>query len=116
MRFDWWPDSLPLTDAAPIMHEFTRRLIAYDREDADQLIRMPWRTVEDGTADCKSTAILIASVCAKAGRSVALRFVQYPGEDWFGHVYAIVDGVPVDPELDFGEEVVYSSRLDRRIT
>ncbi len=110
-----WPNELPKKDAARIAHAYAQGVVQYEREDADQLIRMPWRTVADGRGDCKSLAVLVASLCAAAGRSVSLRFVAYPGEDWYGHVYAVVDGVPVDPELDFGKEVLYCAAIERRI-
>lgn len=107
-----WPDGLPRQRAARIAHDFARRSVRYVREDGDQLIRLPWRAIADGQGDCKTLSVLVASIGAAAGRSVALRFVQYPGESWFGHVYAVIDGTPVDPELDFGAEVVYLHRLD----
>ena len=110
-----WPDGLPREHAAEIAHAYAQDVVRYVREDGDQLIRMPWRTVEDGEGDCKSLAVLVAALCAAAGRDVKLRFVQYDGEDWYGHVYAVVDGVPVDPELDFGKEVVYCAHIERRI-
>lgn len=110
-----WPDGLPREDAARIAHAYARDVVQYVKEDGDQLIRMPWRTVADGRGDCKSLAVLVAALCAAAGRSVALRYVAYPGEDWYGHVYAVVDGVPVDPELDFGKEVLYCAAIERRI-
>lgn len=111
-----WPAGIPRRDAARIAHAYAQDVVQYVREDGDQLIRLPWRTVEDGQGDCKSLAVLVASLCAAAGRKVSLRFAQFPGEDWFGHVYAVVDGVPVDPELDFGEEVLYLARRDAVIT
>lgn len=110
-----WPAALNRADAARIAHAYAQDVVEYVREDGDQLIRLPWRTVADGQGDCKSLAVLVASLCAAAGRRVVLRFVAFPGEDWYGHVYAVVDGVPNDPELDFGEECVYSHRIDRRI-
>lgn len=110
-----WPANIPPEDAAEAMHAFTRAAVHYEAEDGDQLIRMPWRTIADGTGDCKSTAVLIASMCRAAGRDARLRFVRYDGEDWFGHVYAVVDGTPVDPQLQFGEEVIHSHHTDRTL-
>jgi hypothetical protein len=107
-----WPSGIPRRDAARIAHAYAKDVVQYVREDGDQLIRMPWRTVADGQGDCKSLAVLVASLCRAAGRRVVLRFVKFPGENWFGHVYAVVDGVAVDPELEFSEEVLYSHRLD----
>lgn len=110
-----WPDSIPREEAAQVAHAFAQEVVRYEREDGDQLIRMPWRTLADGVGDCKSLAVLVASLCAAAGCRVVLRFTAQPGEDWFSHVYAIVDNLPVDPELQFGDEVPYISAVDRRI-
>lgn len=107
-----WPANLSRRGAARIAHAYAQDAVQYELESGDQLIRMPWRTIEDGVGDCKSLAVLVAALCAAAGRSVVLRFVRFPGESWYGHVYAVVDGVPVDPELDFSKEVIYWSRLD----
>lgn len=111
-----WPDAVSRRNAARLVHAYAQTAVRYEREDGDQLIRMPWRTVADGVGDCKSLAVLVASLCAAAGCRVTLRFVRFQGEDWYGHVYAVVDGVAVDPELHFGEEVVHSSRKDVTIT
>lgn len=111
-----WPQTISRADAARLVHAYARAMVRYEREDGDQLIRMPWRTVADGVGDCKSLAVLVASLCAAAGCRVALRFVRFENENWYGHVYAVVDGVVVDPELHFGEEVLYSSRKDVTIT
>lgn len=110
-----WSLKVPRAEVPRLVHAFAQDTVQYLREDGDQLIRMPWRTLEDGQGDCKSLAVLVGSLCAAAGCSVVLRFVAYPGEDWYGHVFAVVDGVPVDPELEYGEECLYSHHLDRRI-
>lgn len=110
-----WPASLPKEDAARIAHAYAQDVVTYIREDGDQLIRMPWRTIEEGQGDCKSLAVLVGALCAAAGRHVVLRFAAFPGEDWYGHVYAVVDGVPVDPELTFGDECLYLHHIDRAI-
>lgn len=116
-----WPllelprDLFTREDAARVAYAFARDQVQYIREDGDQLIRYPWRTLADGRGDCKSLAVLIASICAAAGCRVDLAFVAYEGEDWYGHVFAVVDGVAVDPELQFGDEVLYSHRIDKRI-
>jgi len=94
-------------EAARACWELLKYHVRYKAETDDQMVRTPWRTLEDGVADCKSQAVLIASVCGRAGCDVALRYVQYAGEDWYGHVYAVVDGKVVDPLLDFGEECTY---------
>lgn len=108
-----WPREIPRERAARVVHNFAREAITYRKETGDQLTRMPWRSIEDGEGDCKSLAVLVGSLCRAAGCDVVLRFVRYPGEDHFGHVFAIVDGVPVDPELPFGMEVDAAGHLDR---
>lgn len=105
----------PRRDAARLAHGYAQDAVAYMREDGDQLIRYPWRTVADGRGDCKSLSVLVAALCAASGCRVDLRFVQYAGEDWYGHVFAVVDGVPVDPELAFGQECTYVRAVDRPV-
>ena len=77
-----WPEGVDKARAGRIAHAFARQAVRHVREDGDQLTRMPWRTLLDGRGDCKSLAVLVAALCAAAGRSVALRYVAYPGEDW----------------------------------
>lgn len=98
------------------VHAYVRRNVEY-LEDADpnnQRLRMPWRTVFEGKGDCKSTAIMIAALAKASGRHAVLRFVDQEGEGW-DHVYAVVDGVPVDPMESFGTEVPYIHRHDEPI-
>ena len=102
------PPPLPREDVARAAHELLRHHVGYFAEGDDQMIRT---LLDDNVGDCKSTATFIASVCRAAGCHVALRFVQWHGEDGYGHVYTVVDGVPVDPLLDFGKESPYLSAL-----
>lgn len=91
------------------MHAYAARQVEYVPENGTQVIRAPWVTVDQGRGDCKSTAVLIASMCAAAGRRVDLKFIDYEGanrEHW-AHVYALVDGTPCDPLLPYGEEFPY---------
>lgn len=107
-----WP-TVPLGANNPIarktvardVHAMAQRYVRYKQEDGTQKIRLPHRTLIDGYGDCKSTSVLIASVCRAAGCNVVLRFARYAGDDHFGHVFAVVDGVPVDHQLPFGEQV-----------
>lgn len=102
-----WPSELASRNAANIMHRYAAEL-EYIPEHGTQVIRAPWVSLHDGRADCKSTAVLIASMCAAAGRRVDLKFVQFTeGRTHWAHVYAVVDGRPVDPLLPFGEEYPY---------
>lgn len=118
-RHSWpflqWPRSIPREDVPAAVYEYVRERVQYVREDGDQLIRMPWRTLEDGQGDCKSLTVLVAALARAAGCSVVVRFVRYAGDDHYGHVYPIVDGVPVDVELPLGSEVNYQDKEDRRL-
>ena len=110
-----WVGGIPGWNSEQI-HDWVQRTIKY-REDTDpnnQRLRMPWATVQEGAGDCKSTAILIAALAAASGRRAALRFVDQRGEGW-DHVYAIVDGIPMDPLLSAGKEVDYLCRYDIKI-
>lgn len=116
LRHCSWPEEIPRSEAAETMHAYAAE-VDYIAEDGTQYIRAPWITAQQRRADCKSTAILIASMCAAAGRRVELKFLQYDdndGDHW-AHVYAVVDGVPVDPLLPFGEEYPYLRHLKVRI-
>lgn len=104
-----WPKELLRREAAEIMHGYAASEVEYIAENGTQMIRGPWVTMRHRRGDCKSTAVLIASMCAAAGRKVQLKFLQYDdrnGDHW-AHVYAVVDGTPVDPLLQFGEEFTY---------
>lgn len=98
-----------------VCHAMIRDGIRYDAEHGTQYVRMPWRLIEDGVGDCKSYAVFIGAVCRARGCGVVLRFVRQHGQSHFSHVYAVVDGVPVDPLLPFGEECKYDSCEDVRI-
>lgn len=93
------------TNAPLVAWVFVRYLTEYRPDEFDQHIRTPRRFVRDRVGNCKSHAILVATLCKAAGHSVALRFVDQGGGYW-SHVYAVVDGVPVDPLLEFGRECV----------
>lgn len=101
-----WDPMLPAHGAALLAWAFCVDVIRYKEETGDQTIRLPSALVREGVGDCKSTAVFIAAMCKAAGRSVALRFTLADGSDQYGHVYAVVDGVPVDPLLPFGKECV----------
>lgn len=111
-----WPDALPPEDAARIAHQYVRQCTDYLADRDAQYIRTPHAYVREKIGDCKSTAIFIAALARAAGHDAALKFVKHPGRSHFGHVYALVDGVPVDPLLPFGSEVVSSSHIIVPIT
>lgn len=105
--FTQWPQGLDADDAPGLMYQYVVNETVYSPDRTDQFIRTPHAFVRDGIGDCKSTAIFIGAMCLAAGWPVQLRFVALPGRDYFGHVYAIVAGVPVDPLLPYGREVLH---------
>lgn len=108
-----WPDALHTDDAPRLLHRYIRERIAYRAEPPhDQVVRMPSATVKQRVADCKSTAVFIAGGAAAAGHRVALRFIKQHGGVAWSHVFAVVDGVPVDPLLRYGRQAVSSQAKD----
>jgi hypothetical protein len=109
-----WPVQLSREDAPRIIHEYLRTRIRYFAEPpSSQRVRLPSGTVKERVADCKSTAIFLASALHAAGWDVRLRFIRQKGtrKGW-NHVYITADGIPVDPLLPFGREALYLSRKD----
>lgn len=103
-------------DSAKI-HQFVRENIQYQAEldPNNQRLRMPWRALDEGVGDCKTTAIMIASLAKASGRDVVLRFLDQTGGGQWDHVFAVVDGVPVDPLEPFGQSLPYYHSHDERI-
>lgn len=109
-----WPVQLSREDAPRIIHEYLRTRIRYFAEPpSSQRVRLPSGTVKERVADCKSTAIFLASALHAAGWDVSLRFIRQKGtrKGW-NHVYITADGIPVDPLLPFGREALYLDRKD----
>lgn len=84
----------------------------YHAEQDTQYVRMPWAFVEDGVGDCKSTAVFIGALCRAAGANVKLRFTGEVANGPYSHVYAIINGTPVDPLLTYGVEAFSLRSLD----
>lgn len=104
---------MPRASAARTVWRFVKFGTWYKEEGPEgQFVRMPWRFLSDGGGDCKSQAVFIAAMCAASGCRVVLRFVTLPGDTQPGHVFAVVDGQPVDPLLDFGKECAYIRAVD----
>ena len=77
---------------------------------------MPHVLLASRVGDCKSTAVLCASLLAAAGCRVELKFLQYEAaRPWWEHVYCLADGVPVDPLLPLGREYPYLRAITTRI-
>lgn len=73
-----------------------------------QVIRTPRACLRDQRANCVDYTVLIGAICAACGLPVTIRAVQLPGQNNYGHVYPVVNGVPLDivPQQDqTGNEV-----------
>ena len=102
---------------AEALHRYVRENIAYveDVDPMNQRVRMPWITVDERAGDCKSTAIMIASLAKASGRCVVLRFLDQTGSGQWDHVFAVVDGIPVDPLERYGEQMPHYHAHDERL-
>jgi transglutaminase-like putative cysteine protease len=109
-----WPDELDREDAPRIIHEYLRTRIRYFAEPpSSQRVRLPSGTVKERVADCKSTAVFLASSLRAAGWTVKIRFIRQRGTaKGFNHVYVVADGIPVDPLLPLGREALYLAKKD----
>jgi len=105
-----WNDRIPAGRLPGALHRYVRTRTRYSAEQGEQIIRRPnaFRVLRVG--DCKTTAVFIAALAAADGRRVELAFTKSNGEPWYSHVYAIVDGVVVDPLLSLGQEVPFTGR------
>jgi len=61
-----------------------------------QIIRTPAATLRDKAANCVDYTVLIGAVAKRAGLPVTVRIVQLPGQNSYGHVYPVVNGIAVD--------------------
>jgi hypothetical protein len=108
-----WPKQLDPDRAPQIVHAYLRHHVRYKAEPPSmQVVRLPSATVKERVGDCKSTAVFAAAALHAAGWPVQLRFIKQNGRGSFSHVYAVADGVPIDPLLEFGREPVSSARRD----
>lgn len=88
-----------------------------------QWIRTPARLLRDGVGDCKSYAILIASLLDNLNIPCFFRFVSFNDEKQFTHVYIVTkSGIIIDPvERVDGQPVFnyaskYTYKLDMNTT
>lgn len=108
----YWPDGLDRNRARVFVHSFLADHTQYV-EDLDlQVIKLPRAFVLDGVGDCKSSAVFACAFLSAAGYSVALRFIRQASRPWLSHVYAVADGVAVDPLLPLGVEPARTSFID----
>lgn len=111
----YWPDDLPRSDARAIVHTWLADHSRYFEEQGLQVIRLPRALVREGVGDCKSSAVFAAAMLHAAGYPVLLRFIKQPDRPWWSHVYAVADGVAVDPLLPLGREAERTAHLDYRL-
>ncbi len=84
-------------------------------EDPDgvQWIRTPARLLHDGEGDCKSMAILSASLLNNLGIPCFFRFVSFSKNNQITHVYTVTEsGIIIDPveRIDGGPVFNYASQ------
>lgn len=94
---------------------YVRYCTTYQAESGAQYIRTPRAFVLSGVGDCKTQAVFIGAMCKRAGYRVTIRYVIKPGDSHYGHVFAVVNGTPVDPLLPYGSECRYLWRHDERL-
>lgn len=86
----------------------------------EQYVKDPAVTFKDGYSDCKSRSLFQASLLKNLGIPFAYRFVYYPGDTIYKHVYivAYINGreYPMDPDMpDFGiEKKPFVKKLDKQ--
>lgn len=95
--------------------QYVRQCTTYAAERGTQTVRMPWAFVRLGVGDCKTTAVFIASICRAAGLPTQIRFTSNAEGRYYTHVFAIIQGKPVDPLLEFGVGPVGLLTLDQRL-
>lgn len=80
-------------------------------EDPDgvQWIRTPARLLHDGEGDCKSMAILSASLLNNLGIPCFFRFVSFSKNNQITHVYTVTEsGIIIDPVERIDEQPVFN--------
>ena len=107
-----WPRGLDRARAPEIVHAYLSDHSRYQEENELQIIRLPRALVVTGVHDCKSSAVFAYAMLRAAGYRVRLRFIRQPARPWWSHVYAVADGVAVDPLLPLGHEAPQTARMD----
>lgn len=101
------PDRVP-----DLLYRYVRTRTKYRAENDTQVIRYPSALVRERVGDCKSTAVFIAALAAGAGCRSSVVFIRQAGRPWWSHVFAVVDGVAVDPLLPLGREAPNTGRRE----
>lgn len=104
--------------------DFAIENVKYNEDPAGvQLIRTPARLLHDGEGDCKSYAILIASILDNLNIPCMFRFVSFTDDKQYTHVYIVTEsGIIIDPvERVDGKPIFnyasdYTHKLDMNTT
>jgi hypothetical protein len=107
-----WRNAPPRHRVPELLHQYVRTRTKYRAEDATQIIRYPSALVRERVGDCKSTAVFIAALAAGAGCRSSVVFIRQAGRPWWSHVFAVVDGVIVDPLLPLDREAPNTGRRE----
>jgi hypothetical protein len=95
-----------------LLHRYVTTRTRYRAENSTQVIRYPSALVRERVGDCKSTAVFIAALAAAAGCSSSVVFIRQANRPWWSHVFAVVDGVVVDPLLPLDREAPNTGRRE----
>ncbi len=86
-------------DTCKAVFDFIVQNVNYNEDpNGVQWIRTPARLLHDGEGDCKSMAILSASLLNNLGIPCFFRFVSFSKNNQITHVYTVTDsGIIIDP-------------------
>ncbi len=86
-------------DTCKAVFDFIVENVNYNEDpDGVQWIRTPARLLHDGEGDCKSMAILSASLLNNLGIPCFFRFVSFSKNNQITHVYTVTEsGIIIDP-------------------
>ena len=86
-------------ETCKVVFDFIVENVNYNEDpDGVQWIRTPARLLHDGEGDCKSMAILSASLLNNLGIPCFFRFVSFSRNNQITHVYTVTEsGIIIDP-------------------
>lgn len=101
-------------DTCRAVFEFIINNVRYNEDpDGVQWIRTPARLLHDGEGDCKSMAILSASILNNLGIPCFFRFVSFSKNHQITHVYTVTEsGIIIDPVERVNGQPVFNYASD----
>lgn len=101
-------------DTCRAVFEFIINNVRYNEDpDGVQWIRTPARLLHDGEGDCKSMAILSASILNNLGIPCFFRFVSFSKNHQITHVYTVTEsGIIIDPVERINGQPVFNYASD----